>query len=141
MTSRQPIATLAAAISELSAIRDRVTAERKGAEARFDVLSAPTVAEAMADPEALAAHHLARCAAGLTTAEAAEDAIEEAIGRLEAELLASPAANLSDLTEKVRVLERLAAGGGIIEQPDFAGLFADIHRLTAMQVVGCRKKL
>ncbi|WP_296581681.1 hypothetical protein [Xanthobacter sp.] len=130
MTTATPIATLAGAISELSAIRDRVTAERKGAEARFDVLSAPTVAEAMADPEALAAHHLARCAAGLTTAEAAEDAIEEAIGRLEAELLALPSASLSDLAEKVRTLERLAAAGGIIEPADLAALFADVHRLA-----------
>ena len=73
------------------------TGERARAEARFDRLAPPTVAEAMADPEALAAHHLARCTTGLTAAEAAEDAVEEVIGRLEEELLASPAANQSDL--------------------------------------------
>lgn len=130
MTKRRPIATLASAISELMWIRERLSGERARAEARFDRLAPPTVAEAMADPEALAAHHLARCATGLTAAEAAEDAIEEAIGRLEAELLSLPATNRADLAAKASVLQRLAAGGGIIEPADLAGLFADIHRLV-----------
>ncbi|QRG05915.1 hypothetical protein EZH22_23300 [Xanthobacter dioxanivorans] len=130
MTERRPIATLAAAISELCTIRQQLSAERKRAETRFDALAPPTVAEAMANPEALAAHHLARIATGLTTAEAAEDAVEEAIGSLTAAVLATPATTLGDLAIKATALERLAEGDSVIETSDIAGLLADIRRLA-----------
>lgn len=130
MTARRPIATLASAISELLRIRERLSGERDRAEARFDALAPPTAADALADPEALAGYHLARFATGLGPAEAAEDEIDEAIGRLEEALLAAPAATLADLAVKARTIQRQVAAGGELEAADIAGLFADIHRLA-----------
>lgn len=130
MTARRPIATLASAIAELRHLREQLAGERARAAARFDALGPPTAAAALADPEVLAGYHLARFATGLGPAEAAEDEIDEAIGRLEEALLAAPAGTLAELAVKVRTIERQMAAGGEMEAADLASIFADIHRLA-----------
>lgn len=130
MTTATPIATLAGAIAHMRHRMERLNGKRERAEARFAALAAPTVAEALADPSALAAHELARCISGLTAAAGAQEAVEEAIGSLEAAVLATPATGLADLATKAAVLERLAEGDSVIETADLAGLFADVRRIA-----------
>jgi len=130
MTTASPIAALAGAIAHMRHRLERLNTKRERAEAQFDAMSAPTVAEALADPAAMAAHEMARCVSGLTAAEGAQEAVEEAIGSLEAALLAAPATGLADLATKAAAIERLAEGDSVIETADLAGLFADVRRIA-----------